>query len=82
MRGGAARGGGALLQFLPGRAHRGNLLGGESLERLGDEVWMGCHHLLPPRGLHHVRHVPVVDELYRLQEGQDEELNHLTSKLT
>ena len=43
-------------------------MGGESLEGLGDEVRVRGHHLLPAGGLHHVRHVTVVDELNRLQE--------------
>ena len=52
-----------LLQFLPWGSHGGDLLGGEGLEGLSDEVRVRRHHLLPPGSLHHVRHVTVVDEL-------------------
>ena len=65
--GGAARGGGALLQFLPGRAHGRYLLAGQGLEGLRYQVRVRHHHLLPARRLHHVRHVPRVDELNCLQ---------------
>ena len=60
-------GGGALLQFLPGRAHGRYLLAGQGLEGLRYQVRVRHHHLLPARRLHHVRHVPRVDELNCLQ---------------
>ena len=55
---------GALFQLLPRRPHRRDLLRGERLEGLGDEVRVGADHLLPPGSLHDVRDVVRVDEVY------------------
>lgn len=52
-----------LFCFFPQRPHRRNLLRGEGLEGLSDEVGVGGDHLLPAPGLHHVGHVPCVNEL-------------------
>ena len=61
----------ALLEFLAGRPHGGDLLGGQGLEGLGYQVGVGGDHLLPAGRLHHVRHVTVVDELYSLRGDGD-----------
>ena len=42
---------------------RRDLLRGERLEGLGDEVRVGADHLLPTGRLHDVRHVVRVDEV-------------------
>ncbi len=52
-----------LFELLPGRAHGRDLLAGEGPEGLGNEVRVRGDHLLPAARLHHVRHVPRVDEL-------------------
>ena len=54
---------GASFQLLPRRPHRRDLLRGERLEGLGDEVRVGADHLLPVGRLHDVRHVVRVDEV-------------------
>ena len=54
---------GASFQLLPGRPHRRDLLRGERLEGLGDEVRVGADHLLPAGRLHDVSHVVRVDEV-------------------
>jgi hypothetical protein len=57
-----------LFELLPGGAHGRDLLAGEGPEGLSNEVRVGGHHLLPAASLHHVRHVPRVDELNCLED--------------
>ena len=54
---------GASFQLLSGRPHRRDLLRGERLEGLGDEVRVRADHLLPAGRLHDVCHVVRVDKV-------------------
>lgn len=48
-----------VLDSLPRRTDRRDLLGGKSLECFGDQVWLSSDHRLPTLSVHDVRRVSV-----------------------